>query len=165
MCLLQKKSGDDDAHWLYSPAKQVASKEEKSVALDFLNKNLKASIDQILPNYIIAKQGDFLVLVPDAIPLPPNRVYLAGVTLGTVQKGRLTPHHHLFSALGKHFRVRLALAPDSRELTSYLHGDTVNAAGLPNGYGVVTVLEAPIGGIKVVDGVAKNHYPKGLRSL
>ena len=165
MCLLQKTDGNEDAHYLYPTAKQHISKEEKKIALDFLKENLELPVEQILPNYIIEKQGEFLALVPDAVPLPPNRVYLAGVTLGSVQKGRLTPHHHLFSALGKYFRIKLALDLDSQSLSAYLHGDTVSAPGLANGYGVATVLGAPIGGIKVVDGVAKNHYPKGLRSL
>ncbi|MBE6655415.1 MAG: hypothetical protein E7609_00895 [Ruminococcaceae bacterium] len=165
MCLLQKERGEEEARFLYSSATRAASKEEQNVVHNFLKEVLNAPLDEILPGFIVAKQGDFLSLVSNTVPLPPNRVYLAGVTIGTVQKGRVTPHHHLFSALGKHFRIKLDLSLDSRELSAYLHGDTVPAPNLPNGYGVVTVLGAPIGGIKVVDGVAKNHYPKGLRNL
>lgn len=165
MCLLQKTNTEEELRFLYTPVKSSISREEQRIVESFLNEALDAPIDEILPGYIIAKQGDFLSLIPTAVPLPPNRVYLAGVTVGTVQKGRLTPHHHLFSALGKHFRLKLELPLDSRELASYLHGETVAAPNLPNGYGVVTVLGASIGGIKVVNGIAKNHYPKGLRTL
>ncbi len=165
MCLLQKTSGEESPRFLYSPPKPSALREEQSVVQSFLKEALDKPLDGILPGYIITKQGDFLSLVPGAVPLPPSHVYLSGVTLGTVQKGRLTPHHHLFSALGKHFRIKLDLSLDSPDLSAYLHGDTVPAPNFPNGYGVVTVLGAPIGGIKVVDGIAKNHYPKGLRSL
>lgn len=165
MCLLQKKSGEECPCFSYIPAKSAISREEQDIVKSFLEETLDKPIGEILPGYIIQKQGEFLLLVPSLLPLPPRQVYLAGVTIGTVQKGRLTPHHHFFSALGKHFRIKLNLSPDSKELPAYLHGETVDAVGLPNGYGVTTVLGAPIGGIKVVNGVAKNHYPKGLRSL
>lgn len=165
MCLMQKEGGEACERVSYAPPKSLLTKEEIMVAQSFLKETLKEPLSKILPNYILAKQGDFVCLLPAEIPLPPYRVYLAGVTLGTVQKGRLMPHHHFFSALGKQFRIRLELPLDTRELSAYLHGETVPAPNLPNGYGVVTVLGAPIGGIKVVDGIAKNHYPKGLRSL
>lgn len=165
MCLLQKQGGEEPARILYAPSKSSVSKEEHAVALRFFNETLSVPIERILPGYILEKQGEFLSLIPSTAPCPPYRVYLAGVTVGTVQKGRLTPHHHLFSALGKYFRIQLALPPDSRELSLYLHGETIPAPNLPNGYGVVTALGAPIGGIKIVDGIAKNHYPKGLRTL
>ena len=163
MCLLQKKCGEEHASISYHPPKSSLSKEEKNVTEKFLKDALAEPLSQTLPNYILSKQGEMISLVPQEVPLPPHRVYLAGVTVGTVQKGRLTPHHHLFSALGKHFRIQLPLELGSKELQAYLHGETVPAKGLSDGFGVVTVLGAPLGGIKVVDGVAKNHYPKGLR--
>ena len=164
MCLMQRLCGEDVPRLLYTSKRSVLTKDEAEVVQDFFRKSLILPIEKLLPGYILEKQGDIISLVSEEIPLPPYRVYLAGVTVGTVQKGRLTPHHHLFSALGKYFKIRLDLLPDARELYAYLHGETVNAPHLPNGYGVVTVLGAPIGGIKVVDGIAKNHYPKGLRS-
>ena len=165
MCLLQKNGGEETEHISYQPTKPSVSREESTVVQTFLKETLLTPIEEILPGYILAKQGEFISLVPGNLPLPPYRVYLAGVTVGAVQKGRLMPHHHFFSALGKHFKIKLDLPLDSRELSDYLHGDTVLAPNLPNGYGVATVLGAPIGGVKVVDGVAKNHYPKGLRTL
>lgn len=73
-------------------------------------------------------------------------------------------HHHFFSAFGKYFARKIDLLPQDKELLAYLHGDTF-ATTLPNGYAVVTVNGVAIGGVKVVDGVAKNHYPKGLRTM
>ena len=35
---------------------------------------------------------------------------------------------------------------------------------LKNGWAVVMVEGAALGGAKVVNGIAKNHYPKGLRA-
>ena len=57
-----------------------------------------------------------------------------------------------------------SLSLDDPRVASYLHGDTVSA-DLPNGWASVTVEGYPLGGIKVSDGVAKNHYPKGLRRM
>ena len=164
MCLLQKNGGEESPRILYESPKSTLSNEDKIVVEKFFKEALSKPISDILPGYILKKQGDTISLLWDKIPLPPKRVYLAGITVGTVQKGRFTPHHHLFSALGKFFRIQIPLALNSKELSAYLHGDTLNAPELLNGYGVVTVLGAPIGGVKVVGGIAKNHYPKGLRN-
>ena len=164
MCLLQKTGGEEPSRVCYQGVKNAISKEEKKVVEAFFKEVFVKPISEILPDYILIKQGETISLIPDGVPLPPNRVYLAGVTVGTVQKGRLAPHHHLFSALGKYFRIQLPLALDSKELQAYLHGETIPVEGLSDGFGVVTVLGASLGGIKVVGNVAKNHYPKGLRT-
>ena len=44
----------------------------------------------------------------------------------------------------------------------YLHGEEIKT-NISNGWAVVTVNGCAIGGAKVVSGIAKNHYPKGLR--
>lgn len=164
MCLLQKRSDHSEREAItYRPSIAALSKEEERVVDAFLKDVLQKPWKELLPNYIFQKQGEMISLVPNQLPPLPHHVYLAGVTLGNVQKGRFTPHHHLFSALGKYFKNRLPLLLDTKELAAYLHGDTLKAE-LPNGYAVVTVLGAAVGGIKVVDGVGKNHYPKGLRT-
>jgi NOL1/NOP2/fmu family ribosome biogenesis protein len=50
------------------------------------------------------------------------------------------------------------------ELQKYLHGEEITV-NCPNGWAVVTVNGCSVGGVKVVNGKAKNHYPKGLRTL
>ena len=103
-----------------------------------------------------------LVLPPD-IPLPPRGVFAAGVLVGEVRKGILFPHHQLFSAYGKRFVRRLNLALDDPRVSAYLHGDVIPAPDLANGYCAVLLEGCPLGGAKIVDGMAKNLYPKGLR--
>ena len=103
-----------------------------------------------------------LVLPPD-IPLPPRGVFAAGVLVGEVRKGILFPHHQLFSAYGKRFVHRLNLALDDPRVSAYLHGDVIPAPELSNGYCAVLLEGCPLGGAKIVDGMAKNLYPKGLR--
>lgn len=105
-----------------------------------------------------------VVLAPAVLALPEHAIYSAGVTLGSIVKGRIAPHHAFFSAYGAEFRRRLELSLDDPRLAAYLHGDTV-ACELENGWGAVTVCGYPLGGIKISSGTAKNHYPKGLRRM
>ena len=57
----------------------------------------------------------------------------------------------------------IELSADSDELKKYLHGEEFETA-CENGWAVVTVEGCSVGGVKVVSGRAKNHYPKGLRT-
>ena len=108
-----------------------------------------------------AFKGGISLLNAD-LPTPPDVTYARGVYAGTVEKGRLIPGHFFFSAYGSLFARRVELAPDDPRLFAYLRGETFPCA-LGDGWAVVTVAGAPLGGIKVSGGVAKNHYPKGLR--
>lgn len=165
MCLFRREENADVlSNLCYKEDKSVQlSREERAVATAFLNETLKDPIEKLLPGYILKKQKDMICLVPEKIPLLPHHSYLSGVAIGTVIKGRLEPHHHYFSAMGQHFRRKLALVHDGREIAAYLRGETL-ATDLSNGYAAVTVAGAAVGGVKVVNGVAKNHYPKGLRN-
>lgn len=165
MCLLQRREDADALSEIrYKEPKDVSlSRDELALATAFLRDTLEEPIGKLLPGYILKKQGDMICLVSKDFPLLPHHGYLSGVAVGTVTKGRIEPHHHYFSAMGSHFRRKLALAPDGKELASYLRGETV-ATDLSNGYAAVTVAGAALGGVKVVNGIAKNHYPKGLRN-
>ena len=60
------------------------------------------------------------------------------------------------------FKNAVNLTETDKRVETYLRGETFET-DLPNGYAVVTVRGTAIGGVKIVNGVAKNHYPKGLR--
>lgn len=113
-----------------------------------------------LPEPVVFKGS--ISLLAGAVPTPKSITYARGVNAGTVEKGRLCPAHFFFSAYGEYFERRLDLMPGDAALAAYLAGETFPCA-LADGWAVVTVAGAPVGGIKVVGGVAKNHYPKGLR--
>ena len=113
-----------------------------------------------LPNAKLFKGS--VTLLPSLLPLSARVTYARGVQAGQIEKGRLVPAHWLFSAYGHLFRSRLDLSLDDPRLDAYLHGETI-PCDLPNGWGALLVEGCPLGGIKVTDGVAKNHYPKGLR--
>lgn len=163
MCLLKKAGETDAPGFLYKEAKtMVPSQDELALTEDFLKNTLVASYRELLPGFVIKKIRDMMCLVPEGFPVPPHHCYMAGCAIGTVQKGRIEPHHHYFSAMGKHFLRKVSLTEENAEVARYLRGETFET-DLPNGYAVVTVRGAAIGGVKIVNGVAKNHYPKGLR--
>ena len=105
------------------------------------------------------------VLLPVAFPQTNLHVLRAGVFVGSVQKGRFVPEHHLFTAFGALCRncEELTLA-DSRTV-EYLSGREIEAHTAVDGWCCVTVDGWPLGGGKVSGGRVKNHYPKALRLL
>lgn len=103
-------------------------------------------------------------LVGPDMPLPRYGALSAGVKMGELQTGRkglrLEPHHMFFKCMPLANRLDLAL--DDPRVAQYLHGEGI-AADVPSGWGVLCVEGCPLGGYKAVDGILKNHYPKGLR--
>ena len=117
-----------------------------------------------VPRYVSLREN--ICAAPD-IPLPPRGVFAAGITLGILQKGRLLPHHHFFSACGRRFVRRLPLRDGDPRVAAYLAGEETDCpelAGAPSGFAAVLFENAPLGGGKAVNGRLKNHYPKGLRN-
>ena len=108
--------------------------------------------------------GDTPVFYSGDIEIKKGNAFMCGVTIGEIKKNYISPHHQFFSAFGKDFKRKIELAPDSEDLQKYLHGEEIKA-NCPNGWAVVTVCGVPVGGAKVSNGNAKNHYPKGLRIL
>ncbi len=156
---LFKKSEGERGEFSGKSALERLPVNELSVIEKFLKENL-----EYLPQGEIMLFKDNAVLVPDILPVPAKITYSCGVTLGRVEKGVFRPHHQLFSSLGGLFKNRIELSPDSEEIKKYLHGDTFNTDA-PDSWACVTVDSVPVGGAKVTGGVAKNHYPKGLRNM
>ncbi len=130
------------------------TKEEKAAVEKFFSENMDTE------SHTFIKIGDTIMMSDD---LPKHKcAAVAGVSAGSVTKGRLEPHHHLFSALGKSFKRKVYLSSDSPEAIAYLSGEVINTDE-KNGWCAVLVDNCPAGGGKIVDGKVKNHYPKGLR--
>ena len=89
----------------------------------------------------------------------------AGVFVGSVQKGRFVPEHHLFTAFGGLCTNCEQLTLADCRCTEYLSGCEVEARTAADGWCCVTVDGWPLGGGKVSGGRVKNHYPKALRLL
>lgn len=112
------------------------------------------------PDGEILFRGEEVYLQPKH-PFPEELFYSPGVCLGTVQKGRVVPHHRLFAAFASLFRQKAVLADDDPRVEAYLHGEEIPLEG--KGYGVLFCGNIPLGGVKISGGRGKNLYPKGLR--
>jgi 16S rRNA C967 or C1407 C5-methylase (RsmB/RsmF family)/NOL1/NOP2/fmu family ribosome biogenesis protein len=129
--------------------------EELRILQEFLENNLQKCGDLTLCRY-----GGYLYSAP--MPIPGDRMFCGGVTLGTVEKRRFVPHHHLFKCYGNRFLRKVELTMDDPRVKTYLTGGEI-PCDLPDGWAAVLLEGYPLGGVKISDGRGKNHYPKGLR--
>ena len=155
MAVLHRKSEEIIYH---SQKPQLKEKVEK-VVFDFLNDCLCEYKQENVTMY----NGNAVYFTPD-FTIPKGVAFSCGVTIGEIRKNYIQPHHQFFMALGKHFRRKIELDVNSTELQKYLHGEEIEV-DCENGWAVITVNGCSVGGVKVVNGKAKNHYPKGLRTL
>ena len=79
------------------------------------------------------------VLLPAAFPQTGLHVLRAGVFVGSVQKGRFVPEHHLFTAFGAQCTNREELALADPRVVEYLSGREIAAATAADGWCCVTV--------------------------
>ncbi len=157
---LLQKSADAPATPSRADSAVPLSQKDVQTVRDFLTQTLET-----LPDMRLVQLREDVYLAPD-VPIPPHGVFAAGVCVGTLQKGRLVPHHQFFSAYGKNFRRKLSLTADDPRVAAYLRGEEIPAPALAgqNGFAALLYEGAPLGGGKAVDGRLKNHYPKGLRN-
>lgn len=137
--------------------KPIAKSNPNPVVTDFLN----SVLTDFEPLYVSEYKGTPIYFPPD-FEVKNATVFALGVTIGELKKNYIKPHHQFFMALGEKFKRKIELSPDSEEIKKYLHGEEIPAP-CPDGWAVVMVDGVAIGGAKVVSGIAKNHYPKGLR--
>lgn len=139
--------------------KKDAKKEKiDSCVTDFLS--------DVLTTYekdnVLMYNGNPVYFTPD-FEIKKGTAFSCGVTIGEIKKNYILPHHQFFMAMGKDFKRKIELSSDSDELKKFLHGEEFQT-DCENGWAVVTVNGCSVGGVKVVSGRAKNHYPKGLRT-
>lgn len=158
IALLRRDENGDAPHIGFKSAVTPLSKSDMAAVETFLRENI-ADTDGLSVMSLSGRP----TLLPKDIPVPPHAVFSAGVLLGEVRKGLLLPHHQFFMAYGKRMRRILALSASDPRTLAYLHGEEIDAC-LPNGWAAVTVDGCTVGGAKVSNGRAKNHYPKGLRN-
>jgi NOL1/NOP2/fmu family ribosome biogenesis protein len=151
----KKQKGADGAR------KNRAELDSLAAARDFLKKNLTVE-----PDGELIMLGEMIFLSP-RIALPAYNVFAAGVCVGECVKGRIVPHHQLFSACGREFKLKLELSSHDDRVKRYLRGEEIGCSeelGERSGWCAVMIDGCCVGGAKVSSGVAKNHYPKGLRT-
>ena len=119
------------------------------------------SMDIRLPAGKPALFGSTLWWLPPEMPeLKGLKVLRCGLELGEVKKGRFEPAHALALYLKDCASVQ-DYAPDSLQISAYLHGDVVPSE--KKGWTLVTAGGFSLGWGKGDGKVLKNHYPKGLR--
>ncbi len=139
-----------------------------------IKKSIKPKIDSVVYKFlddtlveydrekVLMYGGRPVYFTPDFY-VPEKTAFCCGVTIGEIKKNYIQPHHQFFMAMGTNFKRRIELSPDSLELKKYLHGEEIEV-DCQNGWAAVTTLGVSVGGVKVSDKRAKNHYPKGLRT-
>ncbi len=113
-------------------------------------------------DYVQTYNGNPVYFTPN-FSVPKGLAFACGVTIGEIRKNYVVPHHQFFMALGKDFKRKINLTKDSAEIKKYLHGEEFETS-CSNGWAAVLVDGCTVGGVKVSNGRAKNHYPKGLRT-
>ena len=150
-------------HNTLTPACEIERTKKNSEKID---KAVFDFLDSVLTDYnkdnVLMYNGNPVYFTPD-FEVKKGTAFSCGVTIGEIRKNYIQPHHQFFMAMGDKFRRKIDLNTDSDEIRKYLHGEEFDC-NCDNGWAVVTVNGCSTGGVKVVSGKAKNHYPKGLRT-
>ena len=159
IAVLKKKEETNEKENWKSAIQKLTNQQEK-IVLSFLKETL-TNID-----FEIYKYKEQIILLPKTpIPFPSHHVLSLGVTLGTIEKNRIVPHHQFFSAYGKHFKNKLNLKQNDSRIQKYLEGQEIESEQINDGWGCLLIEESPVGGFKAKNQKLKNHYPKGLRNF
>lgn len=107
--------------------------------------------------------GDMLYLMPEGInDINGIKVLRPGLHIATRKKDRFEPAHALAKALRPGF-VRQYYGCSLPQALKYLHGETINCDERFKGWVLIGYEGFALGWGKAQEGIAKNHYPKGLR--
>ena len=161
------KIGDGDEEYINprnicderSPENLKILPADKKVIDEFLRTTIGESAKDL--KYVMRRDG--IYVVSDELPMLKNNVFSCGVKLGELQKGQIRPHHRFFMAYGDRFLQKIELDISDSRVEKYLRGEEIAVTESVKGYCAVLCDGAVMGGAKVSGGVAKNHYPKGLR--
>jgi len=159
----QGKTGDE----AITDAEATLSIEElPSEFMEFIMENLCPDFSDKLFCGRFIKRGNNIYMPGENPPkLKGLRVAKFGWYLGELADRRFEPSHSLAVSLPPEaFRRTLDFSSDSREVYSYLKGETIMTKG-EKGYTVVCVDGYTLGWGKHTGDYLKNLYPKGWRKL
>ncbi|MBO5303656.1 MAG: RsmB/NOP family class I SAM-dependent RNA methyltransferase [Lachnospiraceae bacterium] len=167
VAVLQKKADGSGREYAKGGEEKSVSKDAYKAYLAFAAENLKE-----IPKGVYVTFGEQLYLAPEQTPkLKGLKVLRPGLHLGTNKKNRFEPSHALALALSPQMVEHNLNLPvygcenetdASTAIRAYLNGQTIPAEG-EKGWYLITVDGYSIGWGKLVGGMMKNHYPKGLR--
>ena len=159
VALLQKREGEKNS---CKEIKTVQSRAVKEFAEEFLEEECELRLYETLSASDAKAKYYRYSSVPNGMPVLPVTTLRIGVELGEWDGKLFKPSHALAMAYGRAARRKVKLSRE--ESIKYLHGETLETE-LENGWCVVCVEDYPIGLGKIVNGVVKNHLPKGLRMI
>lgn len=155
VAVLHYADSDTDSEHFFA---RIGKEKLDKTLVDFLDDTL-VSYDK---DFVQIYNGNPVCFTPE-FPVPRGVAFSCGVTIGEIRKNYVVPHHQFFMAMGKDFKRKIELTANSEEIKKYLHGEEFETT-CENGWAVVLVDGCTVGGVKVSNGRAKNHYPKGLRT-
>ena len=132
---------------------------EYKIFKSFCNDNL-ISYNDILDNSIY-NNGTVYYTTNKQLAESGVNLVNCGVILGEIVKNRFEPNHNFASSFGHYFKNTLDLSYD--DAVNFIKGETVDCN--INGYILIRYKGVSLGFGKGVNGVLKNHYPKGLRNV
>lgn len=135
-------------------------KEKNNKELALVQQWVKENFEIPFPLYWCMVGNKYCVSQNPITEYQPYHCLCYGVMVGEVVKGRVEPHHQLFCAYGQYAKRKQAL--DDKSAMQYVKGEEI-LVDLPNGYACVMYQGYTLGMGKVVNGVMKNKFPKGLR--
>lgn len=152
----------------------VAVLKKKSENLHCAENPMRLCVDKTAQKWLEAntnltcavyESGNFSYIVSNAQLIKRKINYISwGVRAFERHDKRVEPHHNLFTAFGLEFNNKIDLEFTHLNVEKYLKGETFSCEN-ENGYAAVLINSAAVGGVKITNGVAKNHYPKGLRNF
>ena len=153
-CLLQKTAATPAC----SKNAPLPASHKKKRVLDFL-----AQITSEEWRGTVIECGAGFEHLPNGYPFSAYPALRRGVRVAEESGSVLLPHHHFAAAADPSALIGSPdLSPDDPRVAAYLRGEAI-PLDAPRGFRVLRTCGIPLGLIKVSDGTAKNHYPKGLR--
>lgn len=140
---------------------QKTDGEEKSVPPFRVTPPPKDALAQFKGYKNLHTAGDIVYSIMPDCPSLPFKTLRAGLRLCEIKSGRVEPCHALAMS-AEHSGLSTVEVGESTAI-SYLGGNTFNCPSDLSGWAAVTFKGYPLGWCKAVNGVAKNHLPKGLR--
>jgi len=155
-CLLYRKSGEVAERTGESRLTRL-SKSQAGHWREFASKALRVDWDEDRLRVV----GDRLYFTPSEMPdFGRLRVVHPGVWLGLLKKDRFEPAHPLALFIKpEEIANGITFTSSSPELRAYLRGESIPSD--VTGWAVVCADEFPLGWGKGVQGILKNHFPRG----
>ncbi len=157
---------DNEQSYSCNEFKPAIGKNEKQLVTEFF----KSTFDSVPKNGNFHSLSGKILFLPDGLPEEIKRfgVINAGVSVGNIAKSNFKPAHSLFMAENEcsDFKIRcknsIKFDTNSEELKTFLSGNVIEIPESLSGYVSVRIGDYPIGFGKAVNGILKNHLPKGL---